>query len=369
MGLSEINSRGRIAVVIPALSPGRQFPLYVERLVEAGFTRIVVVDDGSSNEFEDTFQKIAQSEVVEVLRHPSNAGQGASLKTAYKHLLTNRGETIGVITADADGQHALEDVIRMADFLLNGEAADSAAIIGSRALNSKEIPWRSRLGNTVTSAVVKLLFGEYLVDTQTGLRAFPMDLLPALIKVKGDRFEYNMNVLLNFMRSGVAIKSLPIRTIYHDSSNSVSHFRPLIDSLRIYFVIFRQFFKFASSSLTSAAVDISLFVLLIEILFQGSPEPISVITSVVLARCGSTLVNFSINRKLVFGSNEQKRKTIRRYYALVLLIVCASALGSAFLAQVLDGRVVWAKIIVDSTLFLFSYLVQRHWVFPARRKG
>lgn len=369
MGLSEINSRGRIAVVIPALSPGRQFPLYVERLVEAGFTRIVVVDDGSSNEFEDTFQKIAQSEVVEVLRHPSNAGQGASLKTAYKHLLTNRGETIGVITADADGQHALEDVIRMADSLLNGEAADSAAIIGSRALNSKEIPWRSRLGNTVTSAVVKLLFGEYLVDTQTGLRAFPMDLLPALIKVKGDRFEYNMNVLLNFMRSGVAIKSLPIRTIYHDSSNSVSHFRPLIDSLRIYFVIFRQFFKFASSSLTSAAVDISLFVLLIEILFQGSPEPISVITSVVLARCGSTLVNFSINRKLVFGSNEQKRKTIRRYYALVLLIVCASALGSAFLAQVLDGRVVWAKIIVDSTLFLFSYLVQRHWVFPARRKG
>jgi dolichol-phosphate mannosyltransferase len=216
--------------------------------------------------------------------------------------------------------------------------------------------------------VVKVLFGKYLEDTQTGLRAFPIEMLPFLIKVRGDRFEYNMNVLLNLISSGITVKSLPIKTIYHDATNSVSHFRPLIDSLRIYMIIFRQFFKFASSSLTSAVVDLALFVLFIEFLFQGNSDPVSVITSVVLARCGSTLVNFSINRRLVFGSEEQKRMTIRRYYALVLLILTASALGSAFLAQVLDGRVVWAKIIVDTTLFLFSYLAQRHWVFPARRK-
>lgn len=369
MVLSKRTGRERVAIVIPALNPGVQFHLYVDDLIGAGFGRIVVVDDGSSKEYEESFLKIAQSKSVTVLRHSSNRGQGGSLKTAYRHLIGIPDEIVGVVTADADGQHALEDVIRIADSILTARASDTAALIGSRALNSKEIPWKSRLGNTLTSAVVKVLFGKYLEDTQTGLRAFPIEMLPFLIKVRGDRFEYNMNVLLNLISSGGTIKSLPIKTIYHDSANSVSHFRPLIDSLRIYFIIFRQFFKFASSSLTSAVVDLALFVLFIEFLFQGSPDPVSVITSVVLARCGSTLVNFAINRRLVFGSDEQKRITIRRYYSLVLLLLSASALGSAFLAQVLDGRVVWAKIIVDSTLFLFSYLAQRHWVFPAKGKN
>jgi len=272
------------------------------------------------------------------------------------------------VTADADGQHAIEDVLNVADSLTSDSLDDLTATIGSRDLTSREIPWKSRVGNGITSAVVKVLFGKYLIDTQTGLRAFPLSLLPRLIKVSGDRFEYNMNVLLSLMGSGVEIKSVPIRTIYHDSSNSVSHFRPLIDSSRIYLIIFRQFFKFASSSLVSAAVDLSLFVLFIELLFQGNPDPRSVITSVVLARIGSTLVNFAVNRKLVFGNKEQKRKTMTRYYAFVLVILSASALGSAYLAQVLEGRVVWAKIIVDSTLFAFSYLMQRHWVFAATRR-
>jgi dolichol-phosphate mannosyltransferase len=366
--LSELGGRERVAVVIPALNPGNQFPEYVERLIKTGFTRIFIVDDGSRKEFDAIFSKVAFSPEVNLLRHTSNAGQGASLKTAYQAILASPGEIAGVVTADADGQHAIEDVVRIADSMVARVDSEPGAMVGSRELHSKDIPWKSRLGNSLTSAVVKVLFGVYLVDTQTGLRAFPIGLLPLLLKVKGERFEYNMNVLLTLMGAGVGITSIPIKTIYHDSSNSVSHFRPLIDSLRIYFTIFRQFLKFASSSLTSAAVDLTLFVLFIELLFQGSPEPVSVVTSVFLARCGSTLVNFAVNRRLVFGSKEQKRKTLRRYYALVLLILSASALGSAVLAQVLDGRVVWAKIIVDTTLFFFSYLAQRHWVFPGKRK-
>lgn len=368
MSLGDLASRKQIAVVIPALNPGDQFPSYVKKLIEKGFSRIIIVDDGSRKEFDDNFSKVEHLPEVKLLRHTTNAGQGASLRTAYKAILSSPGACLGVVTADADGQHAIEDVVRLADSVIASHESESGVIVGSRELHTKDIPWKSRLGNTLTSAVVKILFGVYLVDTQTGLRAFPIRLLPLLIKVKGERFEYNMNVLLTLMGSGIDIKSIPIKTIYHDSSNSVSHFRPLIDSLRIYFIIFSQFFKFASSSITSAAVDITLFVFFIELLFQGGSEPMGVITSVFLARCGSTLVNFAINRRLVFGSREQKRKTIRRYYALVLLILSASALGSAILAQVLDGRVVWAKIIVDTSLFFFSYLAQRHWVFSGKRR-
>ena len=118
---------------------------------------------------------------------------------------------------------------------------------------------------------------------------------------------------------------------FHDQTNSVSNFRPLIDSLRIYLIIFRQLFKFASSSLTSAAVDLSLFVLFLELFFQGSSAPTSVIASVVLARSGSTLFNFTVNRNLVFGNKEQKRETLARYYALVIGIMTASAVGSGLL--------------------------------------
>lgn len=361
-------SPSHIAVVVPALSPGENFVLYVEKILAKGFNRVVIVNDGSPKKFDQVFSTLEDLPGVKILQHQRNLGQGASLKSAYRLILEERGTVQGVVTADADGQHSIEDVVRLANSLsLNDSEAE--VIIGSRALQSSDIPWKSRLGNSITSSVVKALFGKYLVDTQTGLRCFPASLLPTLVKIPGNRFEYNMNVLLSLMGSGIKIKSVPIQTIYHDSSNSVSHFRPIIDSLRIYLIIFRQFFKFASSSLASAAVDLTLFILVIELLFQGSTDPTTVITSVVLARTGSTLVNFTINRKLVFGNKEQKRKTLIRYYTLVALILSASALGSAYVTQVLDGRVVWAKIIVDTSLFAVSYLTQRHWVFSPTRKA
>lgn len=368
MTLSEKDLRSGIAVVIPALSPGEFFVSYVETILSKGFNRVIIVNDGSPKRFDDVFKTLQGLEGVQILQHKRNLGQGASLKNAFRLLLEEREKVQGVVTADADGQHSIEDVVRIANSLTLSDS-EAEVVIGSRALQSSDIPWKSRVGNSITSSVVKALFGKYLVDTQTGLRCFPASLLPTLVKIPGNRFEYNMNVLLSVMGSGININSVPIQTIYHDSSNSVSHFRPVIDSLRIYLIIFKQFFKFASSSLVSAAVDLTLFVLAIELLFQGSPDPLSVITSVALARAGSTLVNFAVNRKLVFGNREQKRKTLIRYYTLVSLNLSASALGSAYLTQVLDGRVVWAKIIVDTSLFAFSYLTQRHWVFSPTRKG
>jgi dolichol-phosphate mannosyltransferase len=156
---------------------------------------------------------------------------------------------------------------------------------------------------------------------------------------------------------------IPIKTIYPDGENKETHFRPLVDSAKIYFVIFGQFMGFASSSLLSALVDIALFVFIIDTFFDGSSDPLSVVTSVVFARVGSSLLNFSLNKGLVFSSQEQKRRTLIRYYLLAVSILTLSAAGSAIMAQVLDGRVVWAKLLVDSVLFVLSYLIQRRWVF------
>jgi dolichol-phosphate mannosyltransferase len=299
----------------------------------------------------------------EVITHPVNLGKGAALKSAFQEVSKIKG-LAGVVTADADGQHSASDVLKVAEALIAGARSKrQGLILGTRSLNTKDVPWKSRLGNTLTSALVKLLFGKYISDTQTGLRGIPASMLEEQQKVRGDRFEYEMGALFKALTDKAPVVEVPINTIYPEGKNKETHFRPLVDSAKIYFVIFGQFMGFASSSLISFLVDIALFVFIIDTFFNGSSDPGVVVTSVVFARIGSSLVNFSLNKGLVFSNQGQKRKTLVRYYLLAITVLTLSATGSAVMAQVLDGRVVWAKILVDSVLFILSYLIQRRWVF------
>jgi glycosyltransferase involved in cell wall biosynthesis len=351
-------------VVIPSLEPKSQLIEYVSRVSESGFGKVVVVDDGSGANYREIFERIGSLKNVVVLTHPENLGKGAALKTAFQHVQDFGQAHVVVITADSDGQHELADVIGVAKAsLASARQGQLKLVLGVRELGNKSVPWKSRLGNQITSALVKLLFGKFLVDTQTGLRAYPKTFLPQLIQTRGDRFEYEMHVLFDLMNKKVPMVEVPVKTVYLDSENSNTHFRPLIDSARIYFVIFGQFFGFASSSILSAVIDIALFALIIDFAFGGSSAPTGVVISVVLARIVSSLVNFGLNKGLVFSNKDKKRRTLLRYYSLAALVLTSSAIGSAVMAQVLEGRVVWAKIVVDSILFVFSYLIQRRWVF------
>lgn len=363
MNLSERSDRTRVAIIIPALEPARNILDYISELKQLGFEYIILVDDGSGPKFSEIFTAAQTQHSCQVITHAYNQGKGAALKSAFAKAETIPG-LIGVVTADSDGQHTATDVAKVADLVLENSAKGSAQLVlGTRTLNSKQVPWKSRFGNILTSVLVKLLFGRYLSDTQTGLRGIPALMLRAQQQVRGDRFEYEMGALFKALAEKVPVKEIKIETIYPDGQNKQTHFRPLVDSARIYFVIFGQFFGFASSSLLSFAVDIGLFVLIIDTFFGGSPAPQAVVTSVVLARIGSSLLNFTLNKRLVFDNKEQKRKTVARYYLLAVSVLSLSAAGSAVMAQVLDGRVVWAKILVDSVLFVLSYLIQRRWVF------
>ena len=354
---------GNIVLVIPAFEPGPGLLDYLAKLNELGFGKILLVDDGSGKKFERFFGEAAEKYKVRVLAHKDNLGKGAALKSALKVAAEVPG-VVGVVTSDSDGQHSPRDVARIAEQLLaDSEAQRVRLILGTRSLKSGDVPWKSRLGNTLTSGVVKLLFGKYLSDTQTGLRGIPSSMLKSQQQVRGDRFEYEMGALFKALSEKVPILEIPVATIYPEGKNNQTHFRPLVDSARIYFVIFGQFIGFASSSLISFAVDIALFVLIIDGFFEGSSDPQAVVSSVVLARTGSSLLNFTINKGLVFENKNQKRKTLARYSLLALTVLSLSATGSAIMAQILDGRVVWAKILVDSILFILSYLIQRRWVF------
>ena len=348
-------------ILIPSLEPDDRLPAYIRRLKEGGFAHIVVVDDGSSASYQPIFEEIERTEDTTVLHHEQNKGKGIALKTGYRWIMENLGDRItGVITADADGQHTVEDCLKLAEKLEDGERA---LYLGSRDFNRENIPPKSRFGNKLTSIVFRLLYGQYLPDTQTGLRAFRKEDLQFMADVEGARFEYEMKVLIACSRARIPIIAVPIETIY-ENENEGTHFHPIRDSVRIYKVILGSFFKFMASSLICVAIDQGIFNLLNLVVFAtGTVKSGKIILiSTVVARVISACVNFMLNRKLVFKDKGHAGKAFTRYVILSVAIMLASAGGTWLLGKTGMSSTV-AKLITDTLLYFASYRFQERWVF------
>jgi glycosyltransferase involved in cell wall biosynthesis len=222
-----------IATLIPAWEPTAVLVDLAQDLIRYECDKIVVVDDGSSIERQEVFRAISQSHRVTVLHHPKNAGKGSALKTGFRHLLAHHPNCAGVVTADGDGQHTPADIVRVAHSL-----ADSGRfVLGTRNLR-ENVPLRSKLGNSLTRCAFHWLTRSCVSDTQTGLRGFPLSILPELSGLPGDRYEYEMTVLAYLCQRMPAPIEVPISTVYLDGNRS-SHFDPIWDSVRIYSVLLR----------------------------------------------------------------------------------------------------------------------------------
>ncbi|MCD8107438.1 MAG: glycosyltransferase family 2 protein [Oscillospiraceae bacterium] len=226
-------AKARIAL-IPAYQPTGDLITLLEEISSFDFYA-VVINDGSSEEYDEIF--IKASDYAVILSHSENKGKGAALKTGLKYIETHFGSDCFVVTMDADGQHTPSDALRV---IKDAEEHPYDLIIGSRAL-SKDVPLRSRFGNTVTRFVYRLATGVSIRDTQTGLRAFSGELIPKVIGIPGERYEYEMNVLLFLPEMGISIVEREINTIYIDG-NSSSHFDSVRDSAKIY----REILKFVT---------------------------------------------------------------------------------------------------------------------------
>lgn len=108
-----------------------------------------------------------------------------------------------------------------------------ALVLGVRKVG-REMPFKSRWGNRITRMIFRLLCGADISDTQTGLRAFRIELMDKMCQVSGERYEYEMNVLMEMVKSNIPIIEVPIHTIYRNQRNSTSHFHTIRDSVRIY---------------------------------------------------------------------------------------------------------------------------------------
>lgn len=227
-----------LACVVPAYKPDERISERVEALRAVGFPIVVLVDDGSGEEYSGVFAKAAAIGGCVQLRHERNQGKGAALKTAFAHVWEKCPELTGVVTVDADGQHAPEDCRRVADALI---AEPGTLVLGTRDFRYSQVPFRSWWGNKWTSALFAVLYGRRVPDTQTGLRAFCRAWLPRLMSVPGCGYEYEMAMLCRAARAREPFRFVPIRTIY-ENNNSSSHFSPLRDTMRIYRMLFANIF-------------------------------------------------------------------------------------------------------------------------------
>ena len=347
-------------LIIPSLDPDERFPATVKAAVAAGMDDIILVDDGSREETRHYFTELeAAYPQVTLLTHESNLGKGAALKTAFSFFLENRKEREGVVTADGDGQHRMEDIEACAEEMTRPERA---VVLGCRDFELENVPRRSRFGNRATSAVFRLFFGMRLSDTQTGLRAIPREYVRPLMEADGTRYEYETNMLLLLGQLRIPYREVKIETVYYDE-NSGSHFRPVRDSLRVYALIL----KYAANSLASAGVDLLAFYLLGKFVFTDGGR-ISVLLSTAVARILSSVVNFMGNKRLVFESRSGIRKTFGRYVCVAVPVMTVSWLTVYGLSALMGENVghfgrTLLKIPVDTVLFLVSFRAQRNWVF------
>ncbi|WP_171631529.1 bifunctional glycosyltransferase family 2/GtrA family protein [Paenibacillus plantarum] len=355
--------KGETIILIPSLEPDERLLVYVRQLQSYGFMTIIVVDDGSGEEYQPIFRELDENGCV-MLRHSKNQGKGAALKTGFQHIERQYEEVACVITADSDGQHAAEDVYRLAE---EAERHPEALVLGVRNFSGGGIPPKSLLGNRITSFMFSMLYGKRLSDTQTGLRAFGPRLLAFMQGVRGSRFEYELQMLISCIRSGIPIVTLPIQTIY-ENGNAGTHFKAVRDSIRVMTVLLSNFLQFIFSSIASSVVDLGIAWLLLDVLrpLLGQQDFIRIVVATVIARIVSIMVNYLLNRHVVFRK-ENSLGSLWRYLTLCAAVIVLSSTGVYVIHTTFFMSEKIAKLICDALLFLLSFQVQRRWVFVARR--
>ncbi len=352
----------KIAIIIPAYEPDERLISLIDDLTQKDMGRIYIVNDGSDVKYDVIFDAI--KEKVEknggaILRHEVNKGKGRALKTAFEYILSNVENVQAVVTADSDGQHTGECIQRVIDTSLENE---NSLVLGIRKFEDEEIPWKSKFGNIITEKVFKYITGAHITDTQTGLRAIPRWYLPELLNIKGERFEFEMRMLIDAV-DRVNIIEIPIQTIYESKDNHQTHFDPLIDSIKIYRILGERFIKYMFSSVSSCLLDLLSFSFLCYFFKQEDPL-LYVAYSTVIARIISSTYNYAINYRIVFKSKENAGKAAIKYFTLAVLQMSCSAFFVTGLVRLFPNVVeVIFKAIVDTALFFVSYYIQQMLVF------
>ena len=354
-------------VVIPAYQPDDKLLRLLRDLKTQTDYTLLVVNDGSNDSCNEVFDEARELAIV--LSHEVNRGKGVAMKTAFAYISAHFAAGDGIVTADADGQHLVSDIIRVAEAQRKNP---DALILGSRRFTGT-VPLRSRMGNGITRFVFAASTGGKVYDTQTGLRAFSAARATEMGVLSGERYDYEINQLLYCTKHRIPIIEVTIETVYIGSNES-SHFNVVRDSFRIYRVIL----SFVAASLFCFGVEYVLTLALhgfIKLPFMSfvenlpAPLTLKVVRLTVIpgiARVCSALLNYVLNKRLVFQS-QNKASFLR--YAFIALAVFSLYSGLLHIAENFLHMPMWAAMIPAQIIcYPITFWLQRAFVFAADGK-
>lgn len=337
-------------VLIPAYKPDNRMIDLVRTLGGMNFT-VVIVDDGSGREFRDCFAKAEDCAIV--VRCEANGGKGAALKRGLSFIKENFVPPYCVITADADGQHRVKDIVSVAAL---AQKRPDALVLGCRSID-KTMPRKNRWGNLCTKFAFLFATGKFVRDSQTGLRGFSDKAIPFMLGVSGSRYEYEMNVLLRWAGCDMPIVEQPIKTVYFDG-NSGSHFQAVRDSVRIYRVVLR----YCAPSFCCFLLDILLFGLF----FCFAPLKPALLLANVLARSVTAVLQFVLLQRSLKANHLQQGLSLFKYCCLAVVLLAVNTL--ALWGLTLPGiHPIGAKILANILCFFIGFIPQRKLIYQNKR--
>jgi polyprenyl-phospho-N-acetylgalactosaminyl synthase len=205
--------KSKIYIVIAAYNEESSIETVVKRLRKAGYTQIVIVDDGSKDKTYEIIKKLK----VHALKHVINRGQGAALKTGIDYALLKNAELI--ITFDADGQHDEKEIKDMVQPILKNQADIT---IGSRFIGKAiNMPKSRKLALKLGVLVLKIMYGVELTDSQNGFRALSRKAAKK-IEIKSDRMEHAGEIIGEIKKKNLRFKEVPVTIRYTDYSQAHS---------------------------------------------------------------------------------------------------------------------------------------------------
>ena len=349
-----------IALVIPSYQPDDRLISCVLSLSELEADRIVVVDDGSGAPYQKIFAEIEEIPGCILLHHETNRGKGAALKTGMHYCIEQLPDLKGVITVDGDGHHRPEDVVSCAQKL----QASGQVILGQRGRGDKTLSMRGRFGNRLTSLALAFVCDYDIPDPLSGLRGIPVRYLPNFLETKGEAYDFETNMILDLKRQNIPFRTFPIVGEFY-ADGSISHYRPLTDSVKIVGELLRFFgqqFKYVGSSVVCYVAEYVLFRMLLGYL----PE-LGVTLSNYLCRLLAGSANFLINKNIVFGVKKNNPAVIVKYILVALFVMLVSTQMIVVINWIFhtEGNTAakLVKIPVDIVMFFTGYFLQKKWVF------
>ena len=346
------------ALLIPIYEPTDRVLPFLKQFKQEEFDVFVVVDDGSGEKYQEIFAAVEKETVFSVISYPENHGKGHALKTGMRYLVEHYPDLDHIITADGDGQHRHDDIIRVAS---RAKEAGSAVVLGAR--DFRKAPPKSASGNKWSARYFHLASGVKITDCQTGLRAIPKEAFDLALYTYGERFDYEMNFLLPASRE-FGLDEVIIETIYEDE-NKGTHFRPVKDSL----LIMRTPILYILIGILCFTLDLVAFHLLRTLVFtDAQTNALSLLYCHLIPFLPIFFLDYILLSKVVFHHKGAFHQAFYKFFVLSLtsmLTVFLFVWGMSFAT----GLLTLMKALIGIVFGCFKYMLNLMVTFANRKFG